>query len=51
MAFTPYSVSPLSERPQPGAEADEELGDLHAGALGDVVVPGLVEHDHRDDPE
>ena len=30
----PYSVSPLLERPDAGAEPEEELGDLHARRLG-----------------
>ena len=34
------------ERPEARPEADEELGDLHARALGGDVVAGLVEHDH-----
>src|SRR5581483_3961841 len=33
------------ERPQPGAEADEELGDLAAGPARAHHVPGLVQHD------
>ena len=33
------------DRPQPGAEADEVLRDLHAGPLGRDEVPELVQHD------
>ena len=39
------------ERPEAGSEADEELGDLHARALGHPVVAELVEHHHEDDAE
>ena len=40
-----------AERPEARPEADEELGDLHARALGRPVVAELVEHDHEDDAE
>ena len=35
------------DRPQPGAEADEVLGDLHAGPLGGGEVAQLVQHHDR----
>ena len=35
------------ERPEARAEADEELGDLHARALGRDEVAELVQHDDR----
>ncbi len=40
----------LADRPQPGPEAHEELGGLHARPLGRGEVPQLVEHhDHDQD--
>ena len=37
-----------SNRPQPRTEADEELGDFHAAALGGDEVAELVQDDHDD---
>ena len=36
------------KRPDAGPEADEELGDLHAGPLGREVMAELVHEDHED---
>ena len=35
------------ERPDPGSEAEEELGDLHPGRLGREIVAGLVGDDEE----
>ena len=39
------------ERPEARPEPEEELGDLHARALGRPVVAELVEHHHEDDAD
>ena len=51
IAFSPYSVSPLAKRPDAGAEAEEELGDLHARGPGGEVVAQLVHEDHHEKGE
>ena len=39
MTLRPYSVSPRVDRPDPGPEPEEELGDLHAGRLAMMKWP------------
>jgi len=39
----------LAHRPEPRAEPQEVLGDLHPRRLGDEEVTELVQHDHEDD--